>query len=139
MIGAEWINVKEFLPDEGERVLVISKFHHISSERYTDYGITGRNAPPKLFRPDGYKPGEDVSWWMCVPTDKWKLYEEEKPSLPGFYLTMENYGSITSQEWKQSYLTGEYEFFPFRSGFNMGKLMYWREIPELPLGVVLKA
>ena len=74
---------------------------------------------------------------MPVPEDAWKDFEIEKPRDAGFYLTRENYGSITSQKWTLNSLTGEYEFRPFGTGFNMGRLKSWREIPPLPKGVFL--
>lgn len=129
-----WRRVTDELPEKDAPVLFISKFHHISSAKYTNYGV---DDAPILFRPHGYRPGEDVSWWMPVPEDAWKDFEIEKPRDAGFYLTRENYGSITSQKWTLNSLTGEYEFRPFGTGFNMGRLKSWREIPPLPKGVFL--
>lgn len=130
-----WINAHASLPEDDSPVLVISKFHHISSQQYTDYDIPGA---PKLFRPDGYRAGDDVSFWMPVPEDGWKEFEVEQPQEAGFYLTKENYGSVVSQHWEYSTLSGQLEFRPLGTGFNMGRLKYWREIPPLPKGVILK-
>ena len=131
----EWIKTDSALPETDDAVLVISKFNHISSASYSNYGF---DKYPKRFRPYGYLPGTDVSWWLPIPSDGWKDFELEKPDKEGFYLTKESYGSIVSQEWKHSLLSGRNEFFPLGAGFNMGKLKYWRETPPLPKGVILK-
>ena len=46
---AWWVSTKEFLPDNGEKVLVIDKCGAVHNQMFTDYGLGGK----MLFRPDG--------------------------------------------------------------------------------------
>lgn len=59
---AEWIDVKDRLPDVGARVLTLSKYNRISDRelykfRYGEF----------IFRPDGMKPISDITHWMPLP------------------------------------------------------------------------
>lgn len=58
----EWISVKDRLPEVGERVLTLDKWGHIHDRmlyQFVDGFIS--------FRPDGLKPGIDVTHWMQLP------------------------------------------------------------------------
>lgn len=60
-----WVSTKEFLPDEGEKVLITTKFGAVKDSALRTYLPTGRQKIwPALFSPDAYKPHEDVKWWM---------------------------------------------------------------------------
>lgn len=128
---AWWINAKDFLPNIGERVLVISKFGAISNQLYTNNGFPGK----ERFSPEGYKAGIDVKWWMPIPEDMWKEVKYEKPNPGQRVLTMGMYGVITDAIYRKSKFSDDMEFCPF-CGFEP---LFWREIPELPKGVVLSA
>ena len=57
-----WISVKDRLPEVGERVLTLDKWGHIHDRmlyQFVDGFIS--------FRPDGLKPGIDVTHWMQLP------------------------------------------------------------------------
>lgn len=61
-----WIDVKEKLPEPGQKVLVYSKFGHISDmtlER--NKGMNGYDV--LIFDPYGMKPGTDIKYWMPIP------------------------------------------------------------------------
>lgn len=92
-----WVSTKDFLPNIGERVLIISKFGNISDATLANYGFDR----PALFSPDGYVPGVDVKWWMTIPTDGWSDITEVKPKEGEAALTMGRYGSIYSGVWKR--------------------------------------
>lgn len=126
---AWWVYTKEFLPTIGERVLIISKFGHISNAMYTDYGM----GDEPTFRPDGFKPHEDVKWWMPIPTDGWHDIKEAQPKEGEAALTMGMYGDIFNGVWRKSSYSGKFEFHPF-----VWEVLFWRPIPELPAGVILK-
>ena len=58
----EWISVKDRLPEVGERVLTLDKWGHIHDRmlyQFVDGFIS--------FRPDGLKPGSEVTHWMPMP------------------------------------------------------------------------
>lgn len=131
MNEAWWISTKEFLPNIEEKVLVISKFGRISNQLYTNHGTPGK----ERFSPDGYKAGIDVKWWMPIPTDGWKKIKSENPEPGQRVLTMGMYGMITDAIYRKSKFSDEMEFCPF-TGW---KFLFWREMPELPKGVVLSA
>lgn len=61
-VTCEWISVKDRLPEVGERVLTLDKWGHIHDRmlyQFVDGFIS--------FRPDGLKPGIDVTHWMQLP------------------------------------------------------------------------
>ena len=122
-----WVSTKDFLPDEGEKVLIITKFGTVEDSALRTYLSTGRQKiEPVLFSPDGYRPHEDVKWWMPIPEDGWHDVKETPPKEGALCLTMGMYGSVYSGKW-----TGRY-FDPYV--FDM---LFWREMPELPPGVKL--
>ena len=56
-----WVSTKEFLPDEGEKVLIITRFGTVTDAALRTYLHTGKQKIcPVLFSPDAYKPNEDV-------------------------------------------------------------------------------
>lgn len=58
-----WISVKDKLPEIGEKVLVYSKFGHVSDMTLQRHG--GQNGYDVLiFDPHGMKPGTDITHWM---------------------------------------------------------------------------
>ena len=57
-----WISVKDRLPEVGERVLTLDKWGHIH-DRMLYQSVDGFIS----FRPDGLKPGIDVTHWMQLP------------------------------------------------------------------------
>ena len=84
-----WVYTKEFLPDEGERVLIITKFGFVQDSALRTYLPTGRQKIwPAVFSPDSYKPTEDVKWWMPIPEDGWHDIKEETPMEGDIALTM---------------------------------------------------
>lgn len=123
-----WVSTKDFLPNIGERVLIISKFGNISDATLANYGFDR----PALFSPDGYVPGVDVKWWMTIPTDGWSDITEVKPKEGEAALTMGRYGSIYSGVWKRFFPISEPEFLP-----HVWEVLFWRPLPELPEGVRL--
>ena len=127
--GAWWVSTKEFLPTIGEKVLIISKFGHVTNAMWTDYGM----GDGPTFRPDGFKPNDDVKWWMPVPTDGWNNIKEAQPKEGQVALTMGMYGNIFSGIWKCPVGSVRFSFHPF-----VWDVLFWREMPELPQGVVLK-
>ena len=58
----EWISVKDGLPEIGLRVLTLDKWGHIH-----DRSLYRFNSGFLSFRPDGLKPGADVTHWMPMP------------------------------------------------------------------------
>lgn len=61
-----WISVKDRLPEIGEKVLVYSKFGHVSDMTLQRHG--GQNGYDVLiFDPHGMKPGTDITHWMPLP------------------------------------------------------------------------
>lgn len=126
---AWWVSTEEFLPNIGEKVLIISKWGRVSNAMFREY-LSGK----LLFSPDGLEPGKDVKWWMPLPTDGWNNAKDVKPKENEAILMMGIYGNICSGIWKRAYTTGNLEFFPF-----VMDVLYWRTMPRLPDGVVLKS
>lgn len=124
-----WVSTKDFLPTIGERVLIISKFGHISDSMFTDFDL---DRPPR-FEPSGFEPNVDVKWWMQIPTDGWHKLSEEQPAEGQKALTMSYYGYIYNGVWKRSSYEREPCFHPV-----VREVLFWRELPELPDGVTLK-
>lgn len=123
-----WVSTQEFLPNEGERVLIITKFGNISNAMYGGIG----NGKPR-FEPYGLEPDKDVKWWMAIPSDGWKSIKEEQPAEGEAALTMGYYGNIFSGKWKRPAGAKEFSFQPF-----VWEVLYWREMPPLPEGVILR-
>lgn len=66
MSRAPWVSVKERLPEEGQTVLVYSKFGHVSDMTLNRY--KGQNGYDMLiFDTYGMKPGTDIKYWMPLP------------------------------------------------------------------------
>ena len=129
-----WVSTKEFLPDEGEKVLIITKFGSIQDSALRTYLPAGRqNIWPVLFSPDAYKPHEDVKWWMPIPEDGWNDVKNVPPDEGTMCLIMGMYGEISSAAWKRPFGVYEPEFMPF-PGFE---ILFWRNMPGLPPGVKL--
>ena len=124
-----WASTEEFQPNIGEKVLIILKCGRISNAMFRKYICGGK----MLFSPDGLEPGKDVKWWMPVPTDGWNNIKDVKPKEDEVVLMMGMYGDIRSGVWKRAYITGNLEFSPF-----VMEVLYWRPMPRLPDGVVLK-
>ncbi|MBQ7895975.1 MAG: hypothetical protein IJ364_05405 [Oscillospiraceae bacterium] len=124
-----WISTDNFLPNTGERVLIISKFGHVSDAMWTDFG----NLDSPVFSPDGFKPGSDVKWWMPIPTDGWHDIKEARPKIGEIALTMGRYGNIFNGTWKQLSYEREPMFHPF-----VWEVLFWRTMPKLPAGIKLK-
>lgn len=57
-----WVSVEDGLPDYDVRVLTYSKFRHMSDRKL--YRFDDRTI---VFRPDGMKPGIDITHWMPLP------------------------------------------------------------------------
>lgn len=57
-----WESVEDGLPDYGVRVLTYSKFGHMSDRKLYRF-----NDGTIVFRPDGMKPGIDITHWMPLP------------------------------------------------------------------------
>jgi len=123
-----WVSTREFLPNEGEKVLIITKFGHISNAMYGGIGYK-----ILLFHPGGLKPNDDVKWWMPIPTDGWKDIKVEQPNDGEAALTMGYYGYIYDGVWKRPMGSDKFSFQPF-----VREVLYWREIPTLPAGVSLR-
>lgn len=111
-----------------ERVLIISKWGHITDSMWTNYGLD----IPASFRPAGLLPGTDVKWWMSIPTDGWNDIKEVQPKEGEVALTMGMYGRIHSGIWKRFLPTSELEFLPF-----VWPVLFWRSMPALPRNVRL--
>lgn len=120
---------KFFLPQEGERVLVISKWGHVSAKTFKSYG----QGEPSLFSPDALKPNVDVKWWMPMPPGGWKSLKDEKPREDQEVLAMGGYGDIFSAKYKRHTPNAEPELIPVLGW----KYQYWMPMPELPAGVKL--
>ena len=127
---AWWVSTKEFLPDNGEKVLVIDKCGAVHNQMFTDYGLGGK----MLFRPDGLKPVQDVKWWMPIPIDGWNDIKKVKPDEGEVALTMGAYGRIFSGVWKTPCGAREPMFMPY-----VWDVLFWRPMPLLPKGVPLMA
>ena len=54
-----WISVKDRLPEKGERVLILSRYGHISDAELHEHG-----GGLMVFDPLGYVVGEHVKYWM---------------------------------------------------------------------------
>lgn len=124
-----WVPTKEFLPTIGEKVLIISKWGHVSDSVFANCSFD--DTP--LFRPDGLKPHEDVKWWMPMPTDGWHDIKKVQPKEGEAALTMGKYGNIFSGIWVRPVGSDKLSFKPF-----VWEVLFWREMPELPKGVELK-
>ena len=84
-----WVSTKEFLPDEGEKVLIITRFGTVTDAALRTYLHTGKQKIcPVLFSPDAYKPNEDVKWWMPIPEDGWHDVKNEPPKEGAMCLIM---------------------------------------------------
>lgn len=129
--SAWWVSTRDFLPDMDERVLVISKFGHITNAIWTNYGLDC----PARFSPGGLLPDTDIKWWMPVSslTDGWKDIKKEQPYEEQKCLTMGMYGNIYNGKWSISCGEKKYSFKPF-----VWEVLFWREMPQLPLGVKLR-
>ena len=129
-----WVSTKEFLPDEGEKVLIITRFGTVTDAALRTYLHTGKQKIcPVLFSPDAYTPNEDEKWWMPIPEDGWHDVKNEPPKEGSMCLIMGMYGKISSAVWKRPFGVYEPEFMPLH-GF---KDLFWRDMPELPQGVKL--
>lgn len=122
-----WVSTKEFLPAIEERVLVLTKWGHVTDATFTNYGL---DTEP-TFRPDGLRPNIDVKWWMNIPADGWHNIKEEQPREGQLALTMGMYGRIYSGVWKKPSGSDKFGFSPF-----VWEVLFWREMPELPEGSV---
>lgn len=118
-----WVSTKDFLPTIGERVLVLTKWGHLTDAMYTNYGL---DVEP-MFRPGGLKPDVDVKWWMTIPTDGWRNIKEEQPQAGQRALTMGMYGRIFDGVWQRPSGSDKFYFSPF-----VWEVLFWREMPELP-------
>ena len=58
----KWISVNDELPDVGVKVLTLSKFDHVRDR--TLYNFRDGEL---VFRPDGLKPGKDITHWQPLP------------------------------------------------------------------------
>ena len=129
-----WVSTKEFLPNEGEKVLIITKFGTVQNSALRTYLPTGRQKNcPVLFSPDAYKPHEDAKWWMPIPEDGWNDVKNVPPGEGTMCLIMGMYGKVSSAIWKRPFGVYEPDFMPF-PGFEA---LFWRDMPELPPGVKL--
>ena len=59
---SNWISVKQRLPELNEKVLTLDKWGHIR-----DRELYAFIAGTVLFRPDGLRPGKDITHWMPLP------------------------------------------------------------------------
>lgn len=123
-----WIATKEALPPIGARVLVISKWGHVSDGTFA----RGTKKKIPMFRPDGLIANVDVKWWMPIPTDGWRALRDERPEEGQTALTMNKYGRIYDGVWKREHADWRPEFSPF-----VWEVALWREMPPLPDGVKL--
>lgn len=125
---AWWVSTTEFLPHIDERVLIISKFGHVSNAIYSDLGLGKK----PLFHPDGLRPHEDVKWWMQIPTDGWNDIKKVEPKDGEVALTMGMYGNIYSGVWRRPIASERFCFQPF-----VWEVLFWRPMPKLPSSVKL--
>ena len=58
---AEWISVKDGLPEEGEVILTRDKYGHLRDRTLKRVGKT------MLFTPDGMEPIRHITHWMPMP------------------------------------------------------------------------
>lgn len=123
-----WISTKEFLPDVGERFLVITKTGHIVDCAYRRYGL---DTQPSFF--DGLIPGKDFFWWMPIPVDGWNDLKQVQPAYGQTAIVMGMYGKVFSGTWSCFSWRSEPEFRPF-----VFPVFYWHEVPQLPDGIILK-
>lgn len=129
-----WVSTKDFLPDEGEKVLTITKFGIVMDASLRTYLPTGRQRIcPVLFSPDAYRPNEDVKWWMQIPEDGWHDIKATTPREGDIALTMGMYGRIFSGVWKRPCGATEFMFMPY-----VWDVLFWRPMPPFPPGVNLK-
>ena len=128
-MGHPWFSTSESLPLMNDRVLVISKFGHISNCLFTNMNL-GHN--PR-FEPEGFEVGVDVKWWMPIPADGWYELCHRTPKEGETALVMGAYGQIFNGMWKHLPGASKSSFTPF-----VWPVMWWMPIPELPKGVTLK-
>lgn len=83
-----WTATKEALPPADEKVLIISKWGHVSDGSLVAYDPK----EPPLFRPDGLEPDVHVRWWMPMLEDGWHTLKEQKPREGQEVLTKDSYG-----------------------------------------------
>lgn len=124
-----WTATKEALPPADEKVLIISKWGHVSDGSLVAYDPK----EPPLFRPDGLEPDVHVRWWMPMLVDGWHTLKEQKPREGQEVLTKDSYGHIFSCVWKRLCGSERPTFVPF-----VWVPRFWREMPPLPEGVRLK-
>lgn len=123
-----WTATKEALPPAGEKVLIISKWGHVSDGSLVAYDP--KEAP--LFLPDGLEPDVHVKWWMPMLENGWHTLKEQKPREGQEVLTKDSYGHIFSCVWKRLCGSEHPTFVPF-----VWVPRFWREMPPLPDGVKL--
>ena len=123
-----WTATKEALPPTGERVLIISKWGHVTDGSLMAYDP--KEAP--LFYLGGLEPGGHVKWWMPMLEDGWHTIKEQKPREGQEVLTKDSCGHIFSCVWKRLYGSERPTFVPF-----VWVPRFWREMPPLPGGVKL--
>lgn len=63
-LPSPWVSVEDGLPDYGVLVLTYSKFNHMSDRKLYRF-----NDGTIVFRPDGMKPGIDITHWMPLPDE----------------------------------------------------------------------
>ena len=124
-----WTATKEALPPAGERVLIISKWGHVTDGSLVAYDP--KEAP--LFCLGGLEPGGHVKWWMPMLEDGWHTLKEQKPREGQEVLTKDSYGYIFSCMWKRLCGSERPTFVPF-----VWVPRFWCEMPPLPEGVRLK-
>ena len=123
-----WTATKEALPPAGEKVLIISKWGHVTDGSLVAYDP--KEAP--LFRPDGLRPDVDVKWWMPMLEDGWNKLKDEQPKEGQLALTMNQFGPVFNGVWKRLMGAETPMFVPF-----VWTPVFWREMPPLPEGVQL--
>ena len=128
--------VFEIKPKEGLIIHTLEGDHHASPGDYIIKGVNGEFYPckPDIFAKT-YEPATLTPPNEWVSVEEWKEIKSEKPEPGQRVLTMGMYGMITDAIYRKSKFSDEMEFLPF-----MGwKFLFWREMPELPKGVVLSA
>lgn len=123
-----WTPTKEALPPVGERVLIISKWGHVTAGSLVAYDPKG----PTLFRPHGLRQDMDVKWWMPMLEEGWHKLKEQQPQEGQEALTKDSYGHIFNCVWKRLCGSERPTFVPF-----VLVPRFWREMPPLPDGVKL--